>query len=134
MLTTMRALCSNGVMELARGVRSQLQALVSGLAGADLTPMSLGLSHSLSRYKLKFSPDKVRRAGAVLLLSSRPLRWCCSRRLPVCLYLTVTVVCWASASSSAALQHFKACCRARHACVPSSSMRRSCSNCSTTSM
>jgi len=24
-----------------------------------LTPMSLGLSHSLSRYKLKFSPDKV---------------------------------------------------------------------------
>ena len=52
---------SNGVMELARGVRSQLQALVSGLAGADLTPMSLGLSHSLSRYKLKFSPDKVRR-------------------------------------------------------------------------
>ncbi len=31
----------------------------SGLAGQDLTPMSLGLSHSLSRYKLKFSPDKV---------------------------------------------------------------------------
>lgn len=24
-----------------------------------MTPMSLGLSHSLSRYKLKFSPDKV---------------------------------------------------------------------------
>ena len=33
--------------------------LRSGLAGQDLTPMSLGLSHSLSRYKLKFSPDKV---------------------------------------------------------------------------
>jgi hypothetical protein len=33
--------------------------LHSGLAGQDLTPMSLGLSHSLSRYKLKFSPDKV---------------------------------------------------------------------------
>ena len=47
-------------MELARGIRAQLQALISGLAGADLTPMSLGLSHSLSRYKLKFSPDKVR--------------------------------------------------------------------------
>ncbi len=31
----------------------------SGLAGTDLRPMSLGLSHSLSRYKLKFSPDKV---------------------------------------------------------------------------
>ncbi|KAG5538401.1 hypothetical protein RHGRI_019096 [Rhododendron griersonianum] len=25
----------------------------------DLAPMSLGLSHSLSQYKLKFSPDKV---------------------------------------------------------------------------
>ena len=32
---------------------------MAGLAGADLTPMSLGLSHSLSRYKLRFSPDKV---------------------------------------------------------------------------
>ncbi|MFN9162587.1 MAG: ComF family protein, partial [Alphaproteobacteria bacterium] len=31
----------------------------SGLGGADLRPMSLGLSHSLSRYKLKFSPEKV---------------------------------------------------------------------------
>ena len=45
--------------ELARGVRAQLSGLVAGLAGADLTPMALGLSHSLSRYKLKFSPDKV---------------------------------------------------------------------------
>ena len=54
-------------MELARGIRAQLQALISGLAGADLTPMSLGLSHSLSRYKLKFSPDKVRCRPPVLL-------------------------------------------------------------------
>nr|PNR51369.1 hypothetical protein PHYPA_010555 [Physcomitrium patens] len=30
-----------------------------GLEGHDMAPMSLGLSHSLSRYKLKFSPDKV---------------------------------------------------------------------------
>lgn len=48
-----------GVAELARGVRAQLAGLVAGLGGADLTPMALGLSHSLSRYKLKFSPDKV---------------------------------------------------------------------------
>jgi len=47
------------VLELARGVRYQLQGLIAGLAGVDMTPMSLGLSHSLSRYKLKFSPDKV---------------------------------------------------------------------------
>ncbi|XAR52512.1 hypothetical protein NMG60_11020635 [Bertholletia excelsa] len=50
---------SNAVMELMRGVRSQFTELISGLASQDLAPMSLGLSHSLSRYKLKFSPDKV---------------------------------------------------------------------------
>ncbi|XP_027179171.1 probable nucleolar protein 5-2 [Coffea eugenioides] len=50
---------NNAVMELMRGVRSQLSELISGLAAQDLSPMSLGLSHSLSRYKLKFSPDKV---------------------------------------------------------------------------
>ncbi|EEF49729.1 nucleolar protein nop56, putative [Ricinus communis] len=50
---------SNAVMELMRGVRSQLTELISGLGVQDLAPMSLGLSHSLSRYKLKFSPDKV---------------------------------------------------------------------------
>nr|XP_010938712.1 probable nucleolar protein 5-2 [Elaeis guineensis] len=50
---------NNAVMELMRGLRSQLTELISGLAVQDLAPMSLGLSHSLSRYKLKFSPDKV---------------------------------------------------------------------------
>ncbi len=48
-----------GVMELMRGVRFQLNELIGGLTDADLAPMALGLSHSLSRYKLKFSPDKV---------------------------------------------------------------------------
>ena len=46
-------------MELTRGIRNQLTSLVAGLSQQDLRPMSLGLSHSLSRYKLKFSPDKV---------------------------------------------------------------------------
>lgn len=50
---------SSGVLELSRGLRNQLEGLLGGLAAADLRPMSLGLSHSLSRYKLKFSPDKV---------------------------------------------------------------------------
>ncbi|GAB2287381.1 Probable nucleolar protein 5-1 [Dionaea muscipula] len=50
---------NQAIMELMRGVRSQLTELISGLAAQDLAPMSLGLSHSLSRYKLKFSPDKV---------------------------------------------------------------------------
>ncbi|KAF7824665.1 putative nucleolar protein 5-2 [Senna tora] len=50
---------NNAVMELMRGVRNQLTELISGLAVQDMAPMSLGLSHSLSRYKLKFSADKV---------------------------------------------------------------------------
>ena len=50
---------SQGVMELLRGVRQQMAELVSHLASSEVSPMALGLSHSLSRYKLKFSPDKV---------------------------------------------------------------------------
>ncbi|XVE89813.1 hypothetical protein DITRI_Ditri20bG0024500 [Diplodiscus trichospermus] len=50
---------NTAVMELLRGVRTQLSELISGLGAQDLAPMSLGLSHSLSRYKLKFSADKV---------------------------------------------------------------------------
>eukprot|EP01018_Ginkgo_biloba_P021564 Gb_26926 [translate_table: standard] len=50
---------NNAVMELMRGLRTQLSDLITGLGVQDLAPMSLGLSHSLSRFKLKFSPDKV---------------------------------------------------------------------------
>ncbi|KAI0052592.1 Nop domain-containing protein [Auriscalpium vulgare] len=46
-------------LDLFRGIRSQLSALLDGLDPKDLATMSLGLSHSLSRFKLKFSPDKV---------------------------------------------------------------------------
>ncbi|CAI9771996.1 unnamed protein product [Fraxinus pennsylvanica] len=44
---------NNVVMELMRGVRSQLTELISGLASQDLAPMSFGLSHSLSIYRQK---------------------------------------------------------------------------------
>lgn len=47
------------VNELMRGIRSQLETLITGLGATDMKNMVLGLSHSLSRYKLKFSPDKV---------------------------------------------------------------------------
>ena len=52
---------SDAVLELMRGIRSQLDSLLSGAVGsaADREAMRLGLSHSLCRYKLKFSPDKV---------------------------------------------------------------------------
>jgi nucleolar protein 58 len=64
-------------LDLYRGIRSQLAALLDGLDPKDLATMSLGLSHSLSRcvgycvgrqrlaltransFKLKFSADKV---------------------------------------------------------------------------
>ncbi|EST05623.1 Nop domain protein [Kalmanozyma brasiliensis GHG001] len=53
------------LLDLYRGIRENLAALLSSSTGGesldprDLNTMSLGLSHSLSRYKLKFSPDKV---------------------------------------------------------------------------
>ena len=50
---------SQSVLELLRGVRSMLGELADNLSAKDLHPMALGLSHSLSRYKLKFSPEKV---------------------------------------------------------------------------
>ncbi|KAJ3104988.1 Nucleolar protein 58 [Physocladia obscura] len=46
-------------LEVMRGIRSQITTLISGLPESDMNAMILGLSHSLSRYKLKFSPDKV---------------------------------------------------------------------------
>jgi nucleolar protein 58 len=54
-----QCLHDSSVMELMRGLRSQIETLVSGSADVDLKTMALGLSHSLSRYKLKFSPDKI---------------------------------------------------------------------------
>jgi len=47
------------VNELLRGIRSQMESLITDMAGSDMNVISLGLAHSLSRYKLKFSPDKV---------------------------------------------------------------------------
>ncbi|KAK5019843.1 hypothetical protein BJ546DRAFT_987268 [Cryomyces antarcticus] len=45
--------------ELYRSIRTHLPSLIPGLMPDDISTMSLGLSHSLSRHKLKFSPDKV---------------------------------------------------------------------------
>jgi len=46
----------SNVQELMRCIRSQLTDLIDD---KEMTAMSLGLAHSLSRYKLKFSPDKI---------------------------------------------------------------------------
>ncbi|CAB3984772.1 nucleolar 58 [Paramuricea clavata] len=50
---------SSAIQELMRGIRSQMNNLLTGLPESDISSMALGLAHSLSRYKLKFSPDKV---------------------------------------------------------------------------
>jgi len=50
----------NGLVnELLRGIRLHMTDLITGLNEGELGHMVLGLSHSLCRYKLKFSPDKV---------------------------------------------------------------------------
>lgn len=45
--------------DLYRSIRTHLTSLIPGLTPNDISTMSLGLSHSLSRHKLKFSADKV---------------------------------------------------------------------------
>ncbi|XP_076162923.1 nop5 ribonucleoprotein isoform X1 [Ptiloglossa arizonensis] len=47
------------IQELMRCIRSQIDSLLVGLPKKEMTAMALGLAHSLSRYKLKFSPDKI---------------------------------------------------------------------------
>lgn len=45
--------------DVFRAIREHLSSLVPGLMPEEISTMQLGLSHSLSRHKLKFSPDKV---------------------------------------------------------------------------
>ncbi|KAJ8687593.1 hypothetical protein QAD02_023387 [Eretmocerus hayati] len=50
---------NTSIQELMRCIRSQMDSLLAGLPKKEMTAMALGLAHSLSRYKLKFSPDKI---------------------------------------------------------------------------
>ncbi|KAK2591479.1 Nucleolar protein 58 [Conoideocrella luteorostrata] len=49
----------NNTMEVFRGIREHISSLIPGLEQEIVDRMSLGLSHSMSRHKLKFSADKV---------------------------------------------------------------------------
>merc|ERR1712187_171168 len=44
---------------MGRGIRMHCTSLVEGLEEKEVQAMALGLAHTLSRFKLKFSPDKV---------------------------------------------------------------------------
>lgn len=50
---------NSAIQELIRCIRMQIDNLIVGLPQKEITAMALGLAHSLSRYKLKFSPDKI---------------------------------------------------------------------------
>lgn len=56
---SLQCVSNTGVQELMRCIRSQSESLLAGLPKKEMTAMALGLAHSLSRYKLKFSPDKI---------------------------------------------------------------------------
>jgi nucleolar protein 58 len=56
---TLSPISDSSVNDIYRAIRDHLPSLIPGLAAENLSTMALGLSHSLSRHKLKFSPDKV---------------------------------------------------------------------------
>ena len=49
---------NNNVQDLMRLIRGQMESLIK-VPEKEVSAMRIGLAHSLSRYKLKFSPDKV---------------------------------------------------------------------------
>lgn len=53
------AVLSENLKEIMRGIRMHLTDLIEGLDETEVKAMALGLAHTLSRFKLKFSPDKV---------------------------------------------------------------------------
>ncbi|KAH8596898.1 hypothetical protein B0O99DRAFT_618908 [Bisporella sp. PMI_857] len=56
---TLTPISDSSTNEIYRAIRNHLPSLIPGLGESSISTMSLGLSHSLSRHKLKFSPDKV---------------------------------------------------------------------------
>jgi len=53
------AVLSDSLKEVMRGIRAHTTSLIDGLEEKEVQAMALGLAHTLSRFKLKFSPDKV---------------------------------------------------------------------------
>lgn len=58
-LANITPVSGSNTMDVFRGIREHLSSLVPGLTQETVDRMSLGLSHSMSRHKLKFSADKI---------------------------------------------------------------------------
>ncbi|KAI1911774.1 Nucleolar protein 58 [Ophidiomyces ophidiicola] len=56
---SIQAIADSTTADLYRAIRAHLPTLIPGLLPNDMSTMALGLSHSLARHKLKFSPDKI---------------------------------------------------------------------------
>ncbi|OJJ78494.1 RNA-processing protein NOP58 [Aspergillus glaucus CBS 516.65] len=56
---SIQLIADSSTTDIYRAIREHLPTLIPGLLPQDMSTMSLGLSHSLARHKLKFSPDKI---------------------------------------------------------------------------
>jgi nucleolar protein 58 len=56
---SLKPVTDSSTQDVFRAIREHLTAMIPGIAPSDVDSTRLGLSHSLSRHKLRFSPDKV---------------------------------------------------------------------------
>ena len=56
---SVQLIADSSTTDVFRAIREHLPSLIPGLMPQDISTMNLGLSHSLARHKLKFSPDKI---------------------------------------------------------------------------
>jgi len=56
---SLKAIADSSTQDVYRAIREHMTSLIPDLIPAEMDSTRLGLAHSLSRHKLKFSPDKV---------------------------------------------------------------------------
>ncbi|KAF2873909.1 hypothetical protein BDV95DRAFT_617590 [Massariosphaeria phaeospora] len=56
---SIKPISDSSTQDVYRAIRQHLSSLIPGLVPTEIDSTRLGLSHSLSRHRLKFSPDKV---------------------------------------------------------------------------
>jgi nucleolar protein 58 len=56
---SLKLISDSSTQDVYRAIREHMVSLIPDLVPAEMDSTRLGLAHSLSRHKLKFSPDKV---------------------------------------------------------------------------